>query len=97
MKPIVDNDVLLGASAITEFVNELTTTKVSRSQVYHWIESSNLPAAASAQRSLVRRNGSGSILNGSRRARGNQGRDSMAIRSGQAPAQFAHHECQSRC
>ena len=44
VKPIVDNDVLLGASAITEFVNELTTTKVSRSQVYHWIESGNLPA-----------------------------------------------------
>jgi hypothetical protein len=41
---VEDNDVLLGASAITEFVNELTTTKVSRSQVYHWIESGHLPA-----------------------------------------------------
>jgi hypothetical protein len=39
-----DSDILLGASQITEFVNELTTSKVSRSQVYHWIESGNLPA-----------------------------------------------------
>jgi excisionase family DNA binding protein len=39
-----ENDLLLGASAITEFVNELTTTNVSRSQVYHWIESGHLPA-----------------------------------------------------
>jgi hypothetical protein len=44
VKSVVDNDLLLGASAITEFVNELTTTRVSRSQVYHWIESGNLPA-----------------------------------------------------
>ena len=44
MKPVVDNDVLLGASAITAFVNELTTSKVSRLQIYHWIESGNLPA-----------------------------------------------------
>jgi hypothetical protein len=44
VRPVVDNDVLLGASAITAFVNELTATKVSRSQIYHWIESGNLPA-----------------------------------------------------
>jgi hypothetical protein len=44
VKSAIDNDVLLGASAITEFVNELTTLKVSRSQIYHWIESGNLPA-----------------------------------------------------
>jgi hypothetical protein len=39
-----DNDVLLGDSAITAFVNSLTTSPVSRSQIYHWIESGNLPA-----------------------------------------------------
>ena len=44
MKPVVDNDVLLGASEITAFVNELTTSKVSRSQIYHWIELGHLPA-----------------------------------------------------
>ena len=44
MKPVIDGDLLLGASAITAFVNELTTSPVSRSQVYHWIESGNLPA-----------------------------------------------------
>ena len=44
MKPVVESDILLGASAITAFVNELTTSRVSRSQIYHWIESGNLPA-----------------------------------------------------
>jgi hypothetical protein len=44
VKPAIDNDVLLGASAITAFVNELTTSEVSRSQIYHWIESGHLPA-----------------------------------------------------
>jgi hypothetical protein len=44
VKSVVDNDLLLGGSAITEFVNELTTQKVSRSQVYHWIESGLLPS-----------------------------------------------------
>lgn len=39
-----DNDVLLGASAITAFVNKLTTSPVTKSQIYHWIESGNLPA-----------------------------------------------------
>jgi hypothetical protein len=43
MKPRADNDVLLGASAITAFVNGLTASEVSRSQVYHWIESGHLP------------------------------------------------------
>jgi hypothetical protein len=43
MKPGADNDVLLGASAITAFVNELTASEVSRSQVYHCIESGHLP------------------------------------------------------
>jgi len=44
VKPVVESDILLGASAITAFVNELTTSRVSRSQIYHWIESGNLPA-----------------------------------------------------
>ena len=43
MKPVVDNDVLLGVSEITAFVNELTTSKVSKSQIYHWIASGHLP------------------------------------------------------
>lgn len=44
MKLESEHDVLLGAAAITSFVNELTTSKVSRSQIYHWIESGHLPA-----------------------------------------------------
>jgi hypothetical protein len=38
-----DNDLLLGATAIMTFVNELTATRVTRSQIYHWIESGHLP------------------------------------------------------
>lgn len=38
-----DNDLLIGATAITSYVNELTTTRVTRSQIYHWIESGHLP------------------------------------------------------
>jgi hypothetical protein len=44
VKPAIDNDVRLGPSAITAFVNEPPTSKVSRSQIYDWIESGHWPA-----------------------------------------------------
>jgi excisionase family DNA binding protein len=44
VKPAIDNDVRLGPSAIIAFVNEPPTSKVSRSKIYHWIESGRLPA-----------------------------------------------------
>jgi len=39
-----DGDLLLGAAAITDFVNELSATRVNRRQVYYWLEEGHLPS-----------------------------------------------------
>ena len=41
-----DGDLLLGAAAITDFVNELSATRVNRRQVYYWLEEGHLPSGA---------------------------------------------------
>jgi hypothetical protein len=44
MKSADEPDLLLGAAAITEFINELLApSKVSRHAVYRWIEAKHLP------------------------------------------------------
>jgi hypothetical protein len=39
-----NSDVLLGAAAITGFINELVTTRVTQGPVYRWIEARHIPS-----------------------------------------------------
>jgi predicted DNA-binding transcriptional regulator AlpA len=39
-----NKDLLWGAAAIADFINELSVTPMSRSKIYHLIENGNLPA-----------------------------------------------------
>jgi hypothetical protein len=39
-----DGDLLFGAAAITEFVNQLSATRINRRQIYHWLEVGHLPS-----------------------------------------------------
>jgi hypothetical protein len=43
-KELETRDLLWGAAAIADFINELSATPTSRSKVYHMIESGDLPA-----------------------------------------------------
>jgi hypothetical protein len=83
VKSASDHDGLLGPSAITAFVNEPTTSKVSRSKIYHWIESGRCQPGAWGQRSSARRSGSGNISSVSRGATEEDSprRSPMSIRS----------------
>jgi hypothetical protein len=43
--PIGTNkDLLWGAAAVADFLNEISATRVSRSQIYHWLDAGLLPA-----------------------------------------------------
>jgi hypothetical protein len=39
-----DSDLLFGASAITDFVNQLSSSRINRRQIYHWLEAGHLPS-----------------------------------------------------
>lgn len=38
------DDLLLGAAAITEYINTLSATRVNRRQVYYWLEERLVPS-----------------------------------------------------
>lgn len=39
-----DKDLLWGAAAVTAFLNKISATPISRSQVYHWLDAGLLPS-----------------------------------------------------
>jgi hypothetical protein len=39
-----DSDLLFGAAAITDFVNQLSSSRINRRQIYHWLEAGHLPS-----------------------------------------------------